>query len=166
MSLNIEKFEQLKNELAPYKARLVAVSKKKPADDIREALQAGQYDFGENYVQELCEKRDEVKGKARCHFIVHLQTKKVKQILPLTHLIQGVDAVNLLHVFLKEAHKTAHFCSMCGPKFCSMKITQDVRDYAKAKEAQEGMDAMSAKFKEVGSEIYVHPTGEKREPID
>jgi len=66
----------------------------------------------------------------------------------------------------KDAHKTAHFCSMCGPKFCSMKITQDVRDYAKAKEAQEGMDAMSAKFKEVGSEIYVHPTGEKRAPID
>ncbi len=66
----------------------------------------------------------------------------------------------------KDAHKTAHFCSMCGPKFCSMKITQDVRDYAKVKEAQEGMDAMSAKFKEVGSEIYVHPTGEKREPID
>ncbi len=66
----------------------------------------------------------------------------------------------------KDAHKTAHFCSMCGPKFCSMKITQDVRDYAKAKEAQEGMDAMSAKFKEVGGELYVHPTGEKRAPID
>jgi len=67
----------------------------------------------------------------------------------------------------KDAHKTAHFCSMCGPKFCSMKITQDVRDYAKAKEeAERGMEEMSAKFKEVGSEIYVHPTGEKREPID
>ncbi len=67
----------------------------------------------------------------------------------------------------KEAHKTAHFCSMCGPKFCSMKITQDVRDYAKAKEeAEAGMAGMSAKFKEVGGEIYVHPTGEKREAID
>jgi len=67
----------------------------------------------------------------------------------------------------KDAHKTAHFCSMCGPKFCSMKITQDVRDYAKAKEeAEAGMADMSAKFREVGSEIYVHPTGEKREAID
>ncbi|MBX3431214.1 MAG: phosphomethylpyrimidine synthase ThiC [Hyphomonadaceae bacterium] len=67
----------------------------------------------------------------------------------------------------KDAHKTAHFCSMCGPKFCSMKITQDVRDYAaKKEEAERGMEEMSAKFKEVGSEIYVHPTGEKREPID
>ncbi len=58
----------------------------------------------------------------------------------------------------KEAHKTAHFCSMCGPKFCSMKITQDVRDYAAAKEAREaerGMAEMSAKFRDGGGEIDV-----------
>jgi phosphomethylpyrimidine synthase len=56
----------------------------------------------------------------------------------------------------KEAHKTAHFCSMCGPKFCSMKITQDVRDYAAAKEAQErGMAEMSEKFRDGGGEIDV-----------
>jgi phosphomethylpyrimidine synthase len=56
----------------------------------------------------------------------------------------------------KEAHKTAHFCSMCGPKFCSMKITQDVRDYAKAKEEKErGMAEMSAKFAASGGEIAV-----------
>ncbi|HVK81232.1 MAG TPA: phosphomethylpyrimidine synthase ThiC, partial [Verrucomicrobiae bacterium] len=67
----------------------------------------------------------------------------------------------------KDAHKTAHFCSMCGPKFCSMKITQDVRDYAaKKEEAERGMEEMSAKFKEIGSEIYVHPTGERRVAID
>ena len=69
----------------------------------------------------------------------------------------------------KDAHKVAHFCSMCGPKFCSMKITQDVRDYAATLNdpdkraiagtdtltAQQGMDAMSAKFKEMGNEVYV-----------
>ena len=67
----------------------------------------------------------------------------------------------------KDAHKTAHFCSMCGPKFCSMKITQDVRDYAKAKEeAERGMEEMSQRFRDSGSEINVHPTNEKREPID
>jgi phosphomethylpyrimidine synthase len=55
-----------------------------------------------------------------------------------------------------DGAKVAHFCSMCGPKFCSMKITQDVRDYAaKQKEAAEGMDKMSEKFKEMGSEVYV-----------
>ena len=65
----------------------------------------------------------------------------------------------------KEAHKVAHFCSMCGPKFCSMKITQDVRDYADGLsdnekkalqlEAEKGMEEMSAKFEEMGGEIYL-----------
>jgi phosphomethylpyrimidine synthase len=50
----------------------------------------------------------------------------------------------------KEAHKTAHFCSMCGPKFCSMRITQDIREYAK-----KGMDEMSEKFRAGGSQLYV-----------
>ena len=70
----------------------------------------------------------------------------------------------------KEAHKLAHFCSMCGPKFCSMEITREVRDYA-AKlndasgigkltdaERQKGMDEMSEKFREMGSEVYVDKT--------
>ena len=68
----------------------------------------------------------------------------------------------------KEAHKVAHFCSMCGPKFCSMKITQDVRDYAatlndpqkravagEVSTAQEGMAQMSKKFLDLGAEVYV-----------
>ena len=65
----------------------------------------------------------------------------------------------------KDAHKVAHFCSMCGPKFCSMKITQDVRDYAdglsdnEKKDLEElsarGMAEMSEKFKEMGSVVYL-----------
>ena len=56
----------------------------------------------------------------------------------------------------KEAHKVAHFCSMCGPKFCSMKITQDVRDYAATlNDKQQGMAQMSEKFRQLGSELYV-----------
>src|SRR3989454_1109820 len=56
----------------------------------------------------------------------------------------------------KEAHKVAHFCSMCGPKFCSMKITQDVRDYAATlNEKETGMAEMSEKFRQMGSEVYV-----------
>jgi len=72
----------------------------------------------------------------------------------------------------KEAHKVAHFCSMCGPKFCSMEITRDVREYAaRLNEAavelaeettqidpESGMDAMSRKFRELGSELYVEPS--------
>lgn len=63
----------------------------------------------------------------------------------------------------KEAHKTAHFCSMCGPKFCSMKISQDIRDAARGQndagaslaEAQAGMAEMSAKFRAGGGVVEV-----------
>jgi phosphomethylpyrimidine synthase len=66
-----------------------------------------------------------------------------------------------------EGAKTAHFCSMCGPKFCSMKITQEVRDFARLQEekaaasanADEGMAEMSKRFHEEGGELYV-PAGE------
>ncbi len=60
----------------------------------------------------------------------------------------------------KDAHKTAHFCSMCGPKFCSMKISQDVRDYAaqqgisEDEALQKGMETKSVEFMKTGSEIY------------
>jgi phosphomethylpyrimidine synthase len=65
----------------------------------------------------------------------------------------------------KEAPKVAHFCSMCGPKFCSMKITQDVRDYAASLgnnektalglDAEAGMKEMSDKFNAMGQQVYV-----------
>ena len=69
-----------------------------------------------------------------------------------------------------EGAKTAHFCSMCGPKFCSMKITQEVRDFAAkqnapvetfvaAEEAEAGMAAMSERFKEKGGEVYLPAAG-------
>ncbi len=54
----------------------------------------------------------------------------------------------------KDSAKVAHFCSMCGPKFCSMKISQEVRDYAVAQEVEEGMAEMAKNFKEQGSELY------------
>ncbi len=64
----------------------------------------------------------------------------------------------------KEAHKVAHFCSMCGPKFCSMKISQDIRDAAAgqndvAQVAEAGMAQMAEKFRDGGGEIYVGVEG-------
>ena len=54
-----------------------------------------------------------------------------------------------------EGAKIAHFCSMCGPKFCSMKITQEVRDYAAAqKTAQQGMQEKAVEFVQQGGKIY------------
>ena len=56
----------------------------------------------------------------------------------------------------KDAHKTAHFCSMCGPKFCSMKISHDIRDSAAAQnDVAAGLEEMAQKFREGGGEIYV-----------
>ncbi|PWB51663.1 MAG: phosphomethylpyrimidine synthase ThiC, partial [Nitrosomonadales bacterium] len=49
----------------------------------------------------------------------------------------------------KDSSKVAHFCSMCGPQFCSMKISQDVRDYA-----EKGMQEKSAEFVKAGAEVY------------
>ncbi|MCM8529772.1 MAG: phosphomethylpyrimidine synthase ThiC, partial [Lentisphaeraceae bacterium] len=60
----------------------------------------------------------------------------------------------------QDGAKVAHFCSMCGPQFCSMKITQDVRDYAAANNLEteaaikKGMEEMSETFKDKGSEVY------------
>jgi len=75
-----------------------------------------------------------------------------------------------------EGAKTAHFCSMCGPKFCSMKITQEVRDFAARQNAdsylaatapvdgvEEGMEKMSEKYREVGSELYVGANGREHD---
>jgi len=67
----------------------------------------------------------------------------------------------------KEASKVAHFCSMCGPKFCSMKITQEVRDYANSlgvsdeQALREGMHSMSEAFKQKGGEMYIPITPQK-----
>ena len=61
----------------------------------------------------------------------------------------------------KEAHKVAHFCSMCGPKFCSMKISQEVREYAES-----GMAEMSEKFRKEGGEIYKEEFADKAENVD
>jgi phosphomethylpyrimidine synthase len=58
----------------------------------------------------------------------------------------------------KEAHKVAHFCSMCGPKFCSMKITEEVREMAAREQVEAGMAAKSAEFAKSGGEIYVKTT--------
>jgi phosphomethylpyrimidine synthase len=61
----------------------------------------------------------------------------------------------------KEAHKVAHFCSMCGPKFCSMKISQEIREAAAGQNdvAAAGMAEMADRFRAGGSEIYVEAEG-------
>ena len=91
----------------PPNIQLIAVSKTQPISIINEAYEAGQKDFGENKVQELIEKKTALPNDIRWHFIGHLQTNKVKYIVPFVHLIHGVDSLKLLKEIDKEAKKNA-----------------------------------------------------------
>jgi len=96
--------DKIKSHL-PGGVTLVAVSKTKPNNVILEAYNAGQKDFGENYVQELVDKQKALPKDIRWHFIGHLQGNKVKQIAPFVYLIHGVDSLKLLQEINKEALK-------------------------------------------------------------
>ncbi len=99
-----EHIAALQKEL-PEGVTLVAVSKTKPMEAILEAYEAGQRDFGENYIQELCDKADKLPKDIRWHAIGHVQSNKVKYIAPFVHLIHGVDSLKLLQEINKQAQK-------------------------------------------------------------
>ena len=84
---------------------LVAVSKLQPVERIIELYKMGHRDFGENYVQELIEKKLLIPYDIRWHFIGHLQSNKVKYIAPFVHLIQSVDSFKLLMEIDRQAKK-------------------------------------------------------------
>lgn len=92
---------------SPYgqEVKLVAVSKTKPESDIMEAYDAGVRDFGENKVQELVSKYEDLPKDIRWHLIGHLQRNKVKYIIGKTYLIHSVDSLRLAQEIEKEAAK-------------------------------------------------------------
>lgn len=92
--------------------KLIAVSKRKPSKAIIEAYKAGQRHFGENYIQELLEKKDACPSDIHWHFIGHLQRNKVKYIAPFIYLIHAVDSVKLLKEIDKEAAKNNRVISV------------------------------------------------------
>jgi pyridoxal phosphate enzyme (YggS family) len=89
----------------PGNVRLVAVSKTKPNEDIMAAYDVGQRVFGENKVQDLTKKYDELPKDIEWHFIGHPQSNKVKYIAPFIKLIHGVESIKLLKTINKEAGK-------------------------------------------------------------
>lgn len=103
--VNLPVWEKLHKELAEQHVTLVAVSKTKPAEDIQALYDAGQRDFGENYVQELTGKQAVLPQDIHWHFIGHLQSNKVKYIAPFVHLIHAVDNIKLLQEINKKAAK-------------------------------------------------------------
>ncbi len=100
-----ENIKSLKNELETIQVKLVAVSKTKPVEDILQAYDAGQRVFGENQVQELVEKHEQLPKDIEWHLIGHLQTNKVKYIAPFITLIESVDSIKLLQEINKQAIK-------------------------------------------------------------
>lgn len=92
-------------EQIPMGVELVAVSKFHPADVIRQAYDEGQRCFGESRVQELIAKVDSLPADIRWHFIGHLQTNKVRQIIGKTSLIESVDSEKLLSLIDAESRK-------------------------------------------------------------
>ena len=89
----------------PGDVRLIAVSKTKPLELLKEAYEAGCRDFGENYVQELADKIPEMPEDVRWHMIGHLQTNKVKYLIGKTYLIHSVDTVKLAKEIGKQSEK-------------------------------------------------------------
>ncbi len=92
-------------ESIPKGVSLVAVSKTKPSSDILEAYNAGQRIFGENKVQELANKYEELPKDIQWHMIGHLQSNKVKYIAPFVSLIHAVDSLKLLKEINKRAEQ-------------------------------------------------------------
>ncbi len=103
--INIEAYKKLLEESRQKNVSLIAVSKTKPIEDIFELYNFSQRDFGENYVQEFIEKEKQLPKDIRWHFIGHLQTNKVKQIIGFVHLIHGVDSLKLLQEINKQSEK-------------------------------------------------------------
>ncbi|MBQ1623946.1 MAG: YggS family pyridoxal phosphate-dependent enzyme [Bacteroidales bacterium] len=97
-----DNIRKLKSEL-PSTVELVAVSKFKPVEAIQEAYEAGQRSFGENRPQELAAKAPQLPADIVWHFIGHLQTNKVKMVVPYAHLIHSVDSERLLAEIDKAA---------------------------------------------------------------
>ena len=89
----------------PEGVTLICVSKFHPMEAIMEAYECGERDFGESRVQELLPKYEALPKDIRWHFIGHLQTNKVKQIVPFVHMIHSVDSVRLLETINREAEK-------------------------------------------------------------
>ena len=100
-----DNIKSLKNETTPKKVTLIAVSKTKPVADIQEAYDAGQREFGENTVQEMVEKQEQLPKDIQWHQIGHLQSNKVKYIAPFISMIQSVDSLKLLQEINKQAEK-------------------------------------------------------------
>ena len=126
-----EKLAEIQKSI-PSNVCLVAVSKTKPVADLVEAYQAGQRHFGENKVQEMTEKREELPKDIQWHLIGHLQTNKVKYIAPYVHLIHSVDSLKLLAEINKQGAKHQRVISVLLQFYIAKEETKFGLDFDEA----------------------------------
>ncbi len=102
--------KKLREEIPP-EVKIVAVSKTKSPEEILEAYHTGHRAFGENKVQELLSKQEQLPADIEWHMVGHLQSNKVKYLAPFVHLIHSVDSPKLLGVIDKEGRKAGRTLS-------------------------------------------------------
>lgn len=124
---------------------LIAVSKTKPVSMIEEVLEEGILDFGENKVQELTTKYDELPRNLKWHLIGHLQTNKVKYIVDKTVLIHSVDSLKLAEQIDKEAAKKGVICDILA----EVNIAQEDTKFGLLKEEVEPFIIEASKLKNI-----------------
>lgn len=109
----------------PRHVKLIAVSKTRPVEDVFEAYHAGIRSFGENRVQELLQKQPQLPKDIEWHLIGHLQTNKVKYIVPFVHMIHSVDSLKLLSEINEQARKVNRVI----PCLLEMRIAREETKY-------------------------------------
>lgn len=128
--MNVIRYREILEEIKPYGARLVAVSKTRPANEIDELYQLGQRLFGENRVPEIEAKHNGLPHDIEWHLIGHLQTNKVKYVAPFISMIHSVDSLRLLEEINKQAEKNGLILSC----LLQMHIAQEETKYGLDKE--------------------------------
>jgi pyridoxal phosphate enzyme (YggS family) len=139
-----ENIKQIKSQI-PENVTLIAVSKTKPNNMLLEAYDAGQKDFGENYVQELVDKATQLPKDIKWHFIGHLQSNKVKFIAPFVYLIHGVDSFSLLKEINKQAQKNNRIIDCLLQIYIAKEETKFGLDYKEATDILNSTNFMELK---------------------
>lgn len=132
-----ENINKIKQNIPNY-VTIIAVSKFQPIEKIQSAYDAGHRDFGENYVQEMVDKYQVLPKDIHWHFIGHLQTNKVKYIVPFVHLIHSVDSLKLLKEINKQAEKNQRVVS------CLLQIHIAEEETKFGLSSQEALDILSS----------------------
>ncbi len=142
MAPDPEVYKKMLKELGA-NVRLVAVSKTKTVEEILALYAEGQRDFGENYVQELLDKQTRLPADIRWHFIGHLQSNKVKYIIPFVYLIHGVDSLRLLKEIDRQAAKSGRVVDVLLQVHVAREETKFGLDAAEVAEVMQAAPAMA-----------------------